>query len=448
MPQCQFQFSAVFGSRKAVRAIFSELDEINAKHLIFSGSIQNTEGESERGQGATTQHGGAAPGLAAPPCEGGPGTLRLRLFAYISPFDLKTRDELTKLQKDSRGAAVIVKLQFGGQKSLFWHPAGTGKCPRKPSPSTPPPPSCSNIVFNEAVMFNDSPSTDISDAIDSPDVSDDDRIGVQVEHAKENENMVPETNNDDNDGPPSPPIVQRQGRSIAADRPKRNITPPTRLIQGCDIVDYALSCAEQVEHDIEPATYTEAIASVDKREVGSSEDDIEYMSRVPYSSAVGSLMYAMVCSRPDLSYAMSLVSRYMANPGKEHWKTVQWIFSWKATLQDVVAQSTTEAEYMAIAEAGKEAVWLKGLYAELCGDNSCIKLFSDSQSAIYLTKDQMFHERTKHIDIKYHAIRDVVAKGKVKVCKISTHDNHADMMTKPVPVSKFELCSSLVGITV
>jgi hypothetical protein len=55
-------------------------------------------------------------------------------------------------------------------------------------------------------------------------------------------------------------------------------------------------------------------------------EDIEYMSRVPYSSVVGSLIYVMVCSRPDLSYAMSLVSRYMANPGKEHWKAVQWIF--------------------------------------------------------------------------------------------------------------------------
>jgi hypothetical protein len=50
------------------------------------------------------------------------------------------------------------------------------------------------------------------------------------------------------------------------------------------------------------------------------------MTRVPYSSVVGSLMYAMVCSRPDLSHAMSLVSRYMANPGKEHWNVVQWIF--------------------------------------------------------------------------------------------------------------------------
>jgi hypothetical protein len=102
---------------------------------------------------------------------------------------------------------------------------------------------------------------------------------------------------------------------------------------------------------------------------------------------------------------------------------------------------------MAINEACKEAVWLKGLFAEFCGDDSCIKLFCDSQSVIYLTKDQMFHERTKHIDIKYHYVRDVVARGKLQVWKISTHDNSADMMTKHVPVAKFELCSSLVGIT-
>jgi hypothetical protein len=57
-----------------------------------------------------------------------------------------------------------------------------------------------------------------------------------------------------------------------------------------------------------------------------TDEDTEYMSRVSYSSVVGSLMYAMVCFCPDLSYAMSLVSRYMANPGKEHWKVVQWIF--------------------------------------------------------------------------------------------------------------------------
>ena len=60
----------------------------------------------------------------------------------------------------------------------------------------------------------------------------------------------------------------------------------------------------------------------------------------------------------------------------------------------------------------------------------------------------MFYERTKHIDVKYHYVHDVVTQGKVKICKISTHDNPADMLTKSVPIAKFEFCSSLVGITV
>ncbi|KAG8472574.1 hypothetical protein CXB51_034372 [Gossypium anomalum] len=227
-----------------------------------------------------------------------------------------------------------------------------------------------------------------------------------------------------------------------------------------------------------------------------SDDEIEYMSHVPYSSAVGSLMYAMVCSRPDLSYAVSAVSRYMANPGKEHWKAVQWILrylrgttdvclqfgrtedgvigyvdadfagdldrrrsltgyvftiggcaiSWKATLQTTVALSTTEAEYMAITEACKEAIWLKGLFSELNEDLQISTVFCDSQSAIFLTKDQMFHERTKHIDVRYHFVRDIIARGDIVLSKISTHENPADMMTKSLPITKFEHCLDLVGV--
>jgi hypothetical protein len=139
-----------------------------------------------------------------------------------------------------------------------------------------------NVIFNEAVMFYDNPSTDISDAIDSPNVSDDEqqRISVQVEHAKENENVVPETNNDNVYVPPSPPIVQQPSQSIAANRPKRNIAPPNRLIEECDIVHYALSCAEQVEHDAEPATYTEAIASVDKEKwLGAMQEEVQSLEK-------------------------------------------------------------------------------------------------------------------------------------------------------------------------
>jgi hypothetical protein len=61
------------------------------------------------------------------------------------------------------------------------------------------------------------------------------------------------------------------------------------------------------------------------KQCAESDDDLEYMSKVPYSSVVGSLMYAMVCSCPDLSHAMSVDSRYMANPGREYWKAAQWI---------------------------------------------------------------------------------------------------------------------------
>ncbi|KAH9671115.1 hypothetical protein KPL70_017228 [Citrus sinensis] len=141
-------------------------------------------------------------------------------------------------------------------------------------------------------------------------------------------------------------------------------------------------------------------------------------SSITYSSAVGCLMYAMVLTRPDFSYAVSVVSRYMANPGKEHWRVVMWILrylngtinygliygtdgrneinvegfvdsdyagdldkrrsltgylfrlsrctiSWKASLQNVVALSITEAEYTAAADAIKEAIWLKGMATDL-----------------------------------------------------------------------------------
>jgi hypothetical protein len=117
-------------------------------------------------------------------------------------------------------------------------------------------------------------------------------------------------------------------------------------------------------------------------------------------------------------------------------------------LQATVALSTTEAEYMAIFEARREAIWLRGLYSELCGVTSCTTIHYDNQSAICLTKDQMFHEKTKHIGVRYHFIRGVIAEGDVKICKINTRDNPIDMLTKPIPRAKFELCSGLVGITV
>ncbi|KAG8483163.1 hypothetical protein CXB51_022140 [Gossypium anomalum] len=117
-----------------------------------------------------------------------------------------------------------------------------------------------------------------------------------------------------------------------------------------------------------------------------SDDENEYMSHVPYSSVVGSLMYAMVYSRLDISYAVSTVSRYMANLDLDRRRSLTvYVFtiggcaiSWKATLQTIVALSTTEAEHMAITEACKEAIWLKGLFSELNEDLQISTVFCDN----------------------------------------------------------------------
>ena len=82
-----------------------------------------------------------------------------------------------------------------------------------------------------------------------------------------------------------------------------------------------------------------------------------------------------------------------------------FLVNWKATLQPIVALSTIEAEYMALAKAVKEGIWLKGLISNLRFPQEKVIIFCNSLSAIYLVNDQVHHERTKHIDIIYHFIR-------------------------------------------
>ena len=111
-----------------------------------------------------------------------------------------------------------------------------------------------------------------------------------------------------------------------------------------------------------------------------------------------------------------------------------------------MALSTTEAEYIALAEAVKEALWLKGILEELGFKQEQVVVHCDSQSAIHLSKNIVFHERTKHIDVKLHFLRDIVAKGMVKVNKIATEINPADIMTKVIQVGKFNNALNLLKI--
>jgi hypothetical protein len=88
--------------------------------------------------------------------------------------------------------------------------------------------------------------------------------------------------------------------------------------------------------------------------------------------------------------------------------------SWRASLQSVTALSTTEAEYVSATEGVKEATWMQGLISELGVPQDVIKVYCDSHSAICLTKNDMYQFKTKHIDIKYHFICDIVAEDKIK----------------------------------
>jgi hypothetical protein len=240
---------------------------------------------------------------------------------------------------------------------------------------------------------------------------------------------------------------------------------------------------------------------LDKSHCPSSDDEINRMKDIPYASAIGSIMYAMLCTRPDVSYALSMTSRYQQNPGEAHWRAVKNILkylrrtkdmfliyggideelavkchtdasfqtdrddsrsqsgfvftlnggavTWKSSKQKVVAQSTTESEYIAASEAAQEAVWMKKFITDLGVVPSIeqpIEIFCDNQGAIAQAKEPRSHQKTKHILRKFHYIREVVERGDACICKVHTDLNLADPFTKPLSQIKFEEHARNIGL--
>ena len=105
-----------------------------------------------------------------------------------------------------------------------------------------------------------------------------------------------------------------------------------------------------------------------------------------------------------------------------------------------------EAEYMAATEVVKEAIWLKGLLGDLGVIQENIAVLCDNQSAIFLVKNQTYHARTKHIDVKYHYVREIIESGVMLLRKIDTKDNLSDMLMKVVSGVKFQHCLKLIQI--
>lgn len=215
----------------------------------------------------------------------------------------------------------------------------------------------------------------------------------------------------------------------------------------------------------------------------------------PFREAVGNLMFLQIVTRPDISFSVNVVSRELENPKQSHWQTVKRIFrylkgtidvgllyskndnfevysdadfagdlktrkstsgvvsmfanaaiTWQSKKQQCVALSTTEAEYVSAALATKEIIWLKKLFDECSIVIPKYTLFVDNMSAIKLVKNPEFHQRSKHIDVKYHFIRDSFQKGEIDVQFVKSEDQIADIFTKALPKPRFVYLREHLGL--
>lgn len=121
--------------------------------------------------------------------------------------------------------------------------------------------------------------------------------------------------------------------------------------------------------------------------------------------------------------------------------------SWQSKRQPITAQSSTEAEYIALSDATKEAIWLKQLAAEIVPNHDqAVKIMCDNSSAIQLALREGYRPRSKHIAVRFHLLRENVENGEIDIRHINTEKMIADSLTKPVYGGKTEYCSHKMGL--
>ena len=226
-------------------------------------------------------------------------------------------------------------------------------------------------------------------------------------------------------------------------------------------------------------------------------DGSTMVNQTLFRSLVGGLLY-LTTTRPDLTYAVSFLSRFMESPKDVHWElgkrilryvvgtinyglhyypvqnlnltgysdsdlggdvdtcksTSGYVFSisssaisWSSKKQSIVALSTTESEYVALASAGCQARWLKSILEEMGQvQEGPTKLFCDNKSTICLSKNPMFHSKSKHIKIKFHFIRELIKDKEVEVLYCKSQDQLADLFTKPLKKELLIKMRKLIGV--
>ncbi|GKD03079.1 hypothetical protein Tco_1178053 [Tanacetum coccineum] len=226
------------------------------------------------------------------------------------------------------------------------------------------------------------------------------------------------------------------------------------------------------------------------------DEDGEPFDDTKYRGMIGSLLY-LTASRPDIMFNICLCARFQEAPKTSHLKAVKRIFryikgasqlglwypkgmgvetivyadsdhvghyvdrnstsgvctfmgcyltSWFSKKQTALAISTTEAEYVSTGKACQQALWMKQALVDYDINLDDILVLCDNKSAIDLSKNPVLHSRTKHIEIRHHFLRDNVQKGTISIEKVSSEDNIADIITKPLKRESFNLLRLGLGL--
>jgi hypothetical protein len=222
------------------------------------------------------------------------------------------------------------------------------------------------------------------------------------------------------------------------------------------------------------------------------------LDKLPYRSLVGCLLYLAISTRPDISYSVQQLSQYLDSYSFEHWNAAirivrylkgtrdlrlhlggdspitlraysdsDWAncidtrrsvggyvcslgsgaVSWTARKQKVVATSSCEAEYIAAFETAKECIWLRTLLNSINHRQPNHTIIScDNTATKTLSEDPLLHSRVKHVDIKYHFLRERVQSGDLRLTYINTRENVADMFTKALDVKQFIYLRGFLGL--
>lgn len=228
-----------------------------------------------------------------------------------------------------------------------------------------------------------------------------------------------------------------------------------------------------------------------------NEGEVDPELRQRFQIVIGSLLYIMLGTRPDISFAVTKLAQFSANPSNEHLKKALHVcrylvgtkdyrlvydgrqgsglnamtdsdwgsdpttrrsqtgfflslssgaISWTSRAQKTVAHSSTEAEYMALSDCSRQCVWVHQLLKELGYHVQPIQISGDNQGSIFIAQNPVTEKRSKHVDIRYHYIREVIARGLIEVTFIPGEDNPADLLTKNLGRVKFEKFRSMYGL--